>query len=550
MDLAPGTELGRYAIQSLLGEGAMGKVYRAFDSRLRRAVAIKILAPPGEGEEEAIAAALREARAAAAILHPNATAVFDADRAGDTSFIVMELVPGASLRQYVGDASVPVGVRLRWLVEVGGALAAAHEAGVVHGDVKPENVMVREDGLVKVLDFGIARVPRASIRTPTSPQGLLGTPAYMAPEHVRGQAVDGRADQFGWGVLAYELLAGRLPWANAAEPITALAAVLAEEPVPLPTGPDLPPEVVAAVLRALSKAAADRFPTMADAVAAIMPFALRRPIPDAPAPDSLRVPGLADRPSISISPTHTQPSPGPVPAERAPVSSRFHEQVAPSAGSIPPPSPPALSSPTGPSHAGAAIHEPDFSAPVDLDAHLALLPIRATCKGLFFLDLLRRGAAALPPGELCRIAGIPERRYVAFRDYPMADNMHLTVAVALALHPSVPLGEGLRRLGQTAFETVSASLVGKTLFGAFGRDVATILLNGPRAFRLFLNFGDVTAEQTAPGRFLFHAFYLPLFLDTYQVGVLEGVLRHAGVEGRVRVAIETLDHATAEIVLL
>jgi len=373
----------------------------------------------------------------------------------------------------------------------------------------------------------------------------------MAPEHVRGQAVDGRADQFGWGVLAYELLAGRLPWANAGEPIAALAAVLSEEPVPLPAGHDLPPEVVAAVLRALSKAAADRFPTMTDAVAAVMPFALRRPIPDSPAPDSLRVPGLADRPSVSISPTHPQAAPDPGPAERAPVSSRFHEQVAPSAGSIPPPSSPAsLSSPVASSHAGAALREPDFSAPVDLDAHLALLPTRATCKGLFFLDLLRRGAAALPPGELCRIAGIPERRYVAFRDYPMADNMHLAVAVALALHPSRPLGEGLRRLGQTAFETVSASLVGKTLFGAFGRDVATILLNGPRAFRLFLNFGDVTAEQTAPGRFLFHAFYLPLFLDTYQVGVLEGVLRHAGVEGRVRVASEALDHATAEIVLL
>ena len=299
MSLEPGTQLDRYTIEALLGEGAMGKVYRAFDARLERAVAIKVLEPvlPGdrggepwatEGAGEAVAAALREARAAAAILHPNATAIFDADRIGDTSFIVMELVPGTSLRRFVGDAAVPIATRVRWLVDVAGALGAAHRAGVVHRDVKPENIIVRDDGLVKVLDFGIARLPRGgtgSSATLTSGGGLLGTPAYMAPEQIRGEEIDGRADQFAWGVLAYELLAGRLPWGSSAgppaDPIALLAAVLSDQPAPLST--DVPAEVADAVLRALSKSAEDRFPSMSDAAALMASHAgARRPLRRAP----------------------------------------------------------------------------------------------------------------------------------------------------------------------------------------------------------------------------------------------------------------------------
>jgi uncharacterized protein (TIGR02265 family) len=525
--LRPGAQLGRYTIEALLGEGLMGRVYRAFDPRLLRPVAIKVLEAPAESAGEIVAAALREARAAAAILHPNATAVFDAESEGAASFIVMELVPGAPLRSFVGDASVPLGTRVRWLVEVGGALAAAHQAGVVHRHVRPENVMVRDDGLVKVLlDFGVARVPRGRARSLAASLAAeaLEAPAYLSPEQIRDEDLDGRADQFGWGVLAYELCAGRLPWEPTDDPITQLAAVFSEPPAPLEA--DVPPEVAAAVLRALAWSPEDRFPSMLDAIAAIAPF---------------------------VEP-HRPPE-GPPSAPVAPVSAGFAEPIAPPVIEAPAPASvrPAAWARTltsGEVRRALDLRDPDFAAPVDIDAHLARLPPDATCKGLFFLDLIRLGTTAVSPGELACLSGVPERRYVSFRDYPMADNLRLTVAVARAVYLTEPLGEALRRIGRTAFDVVCTSLVGKTLFGGHGRELEPLLFTGPRACKLFLSFGDVAVEKAAPGRFLIHARGLPTFLETHQVGVIEGVLRHCRMRGRVRVALEALDRSTAEIVLL
>ncbi len=195
------------------------------------------------------------------------------------------------------------------------------------------------------------------------------------------------------------------------------------------------------------------------------------------------------------------------------------------------------------------LRSPDFAAPVDLDAHLALLPADATCKGIFLIDLIRLGTRAMPAPQLFHLAGFPERRYVVFRDYPMSENLRLTVAVALAVYPDLPLGEALRRIGHGAFHTVSTSLVGKTLFGVLGRDLEPLLLTAPRAYRLFLHCGDVTVEKAGPARFLFRARGFPGFVETYQVGVVEGVLRHCGVQGRVRVAVEALDRVTMELEL-
>jgi serine/threonine-protein kinase len=207
--IAVGETFERYEIESLLGRGGMGEVYRAVDTRLRRKVALKVLRPD-RGSEDAVARLFREARAAAVLTHPNTVAIHDIGESEGIFYIVMELVTGASLLAYVGDARVPAARKLGWLVDVARALSAAHKSGVVHRDVKPSNVMVSDDGVVKVLDFGLAK-PLAPVSFRTQQGHVLGTPRYMAPEQLAGADVDARSDQYAFGLTAYELVAGTHP---------------------------------------------------------------------------------------------------------------------------------------------------------------------------------------------------------------------------------------------------------------------------------------------------------------------------------------------------
>ncbi|WP_348652836.1 protein kinase [Polyangium sp. y55x31] len=270
---------GRFEIEAVLGEGGMGVVYRAHDLKLDRKVALKTLAA---GDEEASARALREARAVAALDHPNAIAIYDAGEWEGQPFIAMELVEGETLRAYVGDSSVPVRRKIRWLVDVARALAAAHRAGIVHRDIKPENVMVRRDGRVKVLDFGIARRSQApvdpagptakpSAASITTKGGVLGTPMYMAPEQVRGKAADGRTDQFSWAVLGYELCEGTRPW-DAHDALSIVAAMMSEPPRPM-QAEGVPAALREVVGRALSRLPAERYGSMDDIVELLEPLA-------------------------------------------------------------------------------------------------------------------------------------------------------------------------------------------------------------------------------------------------------------------------------------
>jgi len=197
----------------------------------------------------------------------------------------------------------------------------------------------------------------------------------------------------------------------------------------------------------------------------------------------------------------------------------------------------------------ARFHSPDFDAPVDVEAHLALLPEGAVCKGMFFIDLVRLGAKAKPAPELYRLAGIPARRYVAFRDYSMHENMRLTATVARVAFPGAPMGQALRRLGQMACDTVLETQIGRALFGAFERNLGWMLAQAPKAYKLLINFGEVTTERRGPKSFLLRAQHFPTFLETYQVGVLEGVLRHCNVKARMRIATEGLAFATLELEL-
>ncbi|HEX4355215.1 MAG TPA: protein kinase, partial [Polyangiales bacterium] len=269
----------------------MGRVYRAHDTKLLRRVALKVLTSKGDATAmsrevttDGAALILREARAAAAITHENAVTIFDVGEVDGVPYIAMEYIQGESLRVYVGDPSIAMERRIDWLAAIARALSAAHEGGLVHRDVKPENVLVRDDGFIKVLDFGIAQHRSATVEelaatfpdavpSPTSLQRdtrISGTPAYMAPEQLRGERSDGRADQFAWGLVAYELLTGRHPCPSLAN-LTALISELLQRP-PIPprvVNPQIPEHVEQVVLRALSKAADDRYPTMNELLSAL-----------------------------------------------------------------------------------------------------------------------------------------------------------------------------------------------------------------------------------------------------------------------------------------
>jgi serine/threonine protein kinase len=206
-----GQTIERYTLEALIGKGGMGEVYRALDGRLRRKVALKVLRADKE-RPDAVARLFREARAAAALTHPNAVAIHDIGESEGLFYIVMELVNGMPLLAYVGDDRIPLARKLRWLADISRALVCAHKAGVIHRDVKPSNVMVSEEDVAKVLDFGLAKpVEPKSIDFKTAVGRVVGTLRYMSPEQLSGADADARSDQYALGVTAYELISGRYP---------------------------------------------------------------------------------------------------------------------------------------------------------------------------------------------------------------------------------------------------------------------------------------------------------------------------------------------------
>jgi eukaryotic-like serine/threonine-protein kinase len=260
-----GTTISHYRIDTQLGKGGMGVVYRAHDQRLRRDVALKLLPSEIAGHEERRARLLAEARAASALNHPGITTIYEVGEEGEHLFIVMELVSGQTLRLMVSEGPVETRTLTRLGAQIAEALAAAHAHGVVHGDVKPENVIVQTDGRVKLLDFGIARqVARETLavtRQETAPvdSNIVGTLAYMAPEQLRGVDPDARADLFSLGVVLYELTAGYRPFPGPTA--TALMTqVLNEAPPPLAKlAPLAPAELVRIVHKLLEKQPESRY---------------------------------------------------------------------------------------------------------------------------------------------------------------------------------------------------------------------------------------------------------------------------------------------------
>ena len=267
-----GRRIGPYEVRSLLGSGGMGDVYLAHDTRLGRDVALKLLPAAFTRDADRLRRFEREARAASALSHPNIIAVFDIGEADGERYIANEYVDGPTLRERMSAGPLALGEALDVGAQIAAALAAAHEAGIVHRDVKPENVMLRRDGYVKVLDFGLAKLIErpgghaagvASIpgAVHTAPGIVMGTVRYMSPEQLRGDDVDGRADVFGLGVMLYEMVAGRSPFEGASEAEVS-AEILRSEPPPLGRVADgVPAEVERIAAKALAKNREDRYQT-------------------------------------------------------------------------------------------------------------------------------------------------------------------------------------------------------------------------------------------------------------------------------------------------
>jgi eukaryotic-like serine/threonine-protein kinase len=250
---------GRYALGAPLGCGGMAQVYAARDLQLERPVAVKILRS-GLSDPRARERFAHEARMAAAFVHPHSVAVYDVGEEDQRPYLVMELVEGRDLQELLAaDGPLPLGEALRIGDEILDALGAAHAEGLVHRDVKPGNVLIRQDGAVKLADFGIAKAAEATAElTPTDQ--VLGTPKYLSPEQTSGRRATARSDQYAAGVILYEMLAGDVPFAGATPVATALAHQ--RQPVPPLVGraPNVPADVAAVVERALEKDPAARFP--------------------------------------------------------------------------------------------------------------------------------------------------------------------------------------------------------------------------------------------------------------------------------------------------
>ncbi len=270
-----GQTLSHYRIVEKLGEGGMGVVYRAVDTRLNRPVAIKVLPPEAMADGERSRRFVQEARAASALNHPNIITVYDVDAAGGVTFIAMEYVAGQTLSEAIGRRGLTLSDALKYGIQIADALATAHAAGIVHRDLKPANVMITETGRIKVLDFGVAKLTErvdlgatqaATVdAVPRTEEGtILGTVAYMSPEQAEGKKVDARSDIFSFGSLLYEMVTARRAFQRETK-VSTLAAILHTEPQPASEiAEGTPRELDRIIAHCLRKDSARRFQHLDD----------------------------------------------------------------------------------------------------------------------------------------------------------------------------------------------------------------------------------------------------------------------------------------------
>jgi len=304
--LSIGTMLGPYRIEEHIGSGGMGVVFRARDTRLERNVAIKVI--PSKNSSPVIEAALlREAQLTSSLSHPGIVTIYDILFHGGTTCIVMEFVQGRPLQQLIPEGGLAIDRALAMAALIGNAITAAHAAGVVHRDLKPANILVRDDGQIRILDFGLARALRpSSLDAETQARSLfsgltVGTMGYMAPEQARGEPVDERADIFSFGVILYQLLTGRLPFRGINQ-VALLHAMQTVDPDPIRDArPEIPAAIELVVRRALDRKAADRYPTIREMLTDLDAASGRSTLISAPA-EAADTHTIAVLPLINMSP--------------------------------------------------------------------------------------------------------------------------------------------------------------------------------------------------------------------------------------------------------
>jgi serine/threonine protein kinase len=276
MTLTSGTKLGPYEIETLLGTGGMGEVYRARDTRLKREVAIKILPSHLISDSDLRARFAQEAQAVCALQHPNICVVHDIGSQSGVDFMVMEFVAGRTLDKVIQVGGMPANVALNYAIQIADALAHAHAAGIVHRDLKPSNIIVGESGLVKVLDFGLAKLAgpasaqSEAATVATMPGMIVGTAAYICrPSRRRAKATDSRSDVFSFGSVLYEMLTGKRAFAGQSN-AALLAAVMRDDPQPVSAiRRDIPSEIRNIVARCLKKNPSERYASGAEVAAAL-----------------------------------------------------------------------------------------------------------------------------------------------------------------------------------------------------------------------------------------------------------------------------------------
>lgn len=307
MESIAGQIVSHYELLEKLGAGGMGQIYKARDVRLNRIVAVKVLTPGRTRDPERRRRFIQEARAASALNHPNIITIHDILPEGDTQYMVMEYVCGKTLQQLIATGRLPVAQVLQLSMQMANALAAAHAAGIIHRDFKPANVMVTAAGLVKILDFGLAKLmdPKARIESrasgssptvtltaaPLTVEGaIMGTVNYMSPEQAEGLKVDARSDIFSFGAVLYEMITGRRAFAGDSS-IATLSAVLRDEVRPIRAiAPEVPADLDGLIARCLRKNPAERWQSMDEVATALRRLTALLDAAPVPAPPSSRAP--------------------------------------------------------------------------------------------------------------------------------------------------------------------------------------------------------------------------------------------------------------------